>query len=68
VVGNDVHHDAHTVGAGFGSQGLELVAPTHDGADAPMIDDVVPVGGPRGGGEDRRQVEVGDPEAGQVGD
>ena len=68
MVGNDVHHDAHLVGCGLGGQGLQLVAPTHDGGDTAVVDDVVAMGGARRSCQHRGEVEVGDPEVGQVGD
>ena len=68
VVGNDVHHDAHAVGVGLSGQGLQLLPSAHDGRDPAVIDDVVAVGGARCGGEDRGEVEVGDPQVGQIGD
>ena len=68
VVGNDVHHDAHPTGTGRSGQGLQSGASAHDGADPAMVDDVVAVGGARCGRQDRGEVEVSNPEVGQVRD
>ena len=52
---------------GLGGQGLQLVASAHDGGDPAVVDDVVAVGRARRGRQYRGEVEVGDPEVGQVG-
>ena len=66
MVGDDVHHDAHSMSPGLGGQGLQLVASAHDGGDPAVVDDVVAVCRARRGRQHRGEVEVGDPEIGQV--
>jgi len=57
-----------TAGTGRSGQGLQSGASAHDGADPAMVDDVVAVGGARCGRQDRGEVEVSNPEVGQVRD
>ena len=62
VVGDHVHDDAQAPAVGGIRQPFEGPPPTHDLADAGVVDHVVAVGGSGRGLQDRRQVQVADPQ------
>jgi hypothetical protein len=68
VVGDHVHDEAHPVLPRGPGEVEEPLLATELVTDPGVVDDVVPVLRPGHGLEDRRQVEMGDPERGQVGD
>ena len=67
VVGHDIQDDPQALFACGTGQGIEPLAPAQNGIDARRVDDVIAMGRPRSRQEDRRQIQVRYPQAGQIG-
>src|SRR5262245_39423006 len=66
VVRYDIHQEPHVEPPQLGGQPLERLDPAQLGAHPPRVAHCVAVRAPTAGGQDRRQVQVADPEVAQV--
>ena len=68
MVRDEVEEQPHPARGRRGGEPGEALLAAELGVEPPVINDVVAVHRPGRGGEDRREVEVGDAELGEVGD
>ena len=66
VVGHDVDDEAEALLAAGGDEAVEGLPTAEVVVDAGVVEHVVAVGGPGGGFEDGREIEVTHPERGEV--
>ena len=67
MVGHNIQNQAHSRRVHIIGQALQPGSPAHDLADAGVVDDVVAVRRPRGGGQHGGEIDVGDAQVVQIG-